>query len=151
MHRKEIREGALKRRPQVAKENLEVIKLPQERENVPQSPEELVKLASQDRVQRRSAEETVAEVESAPREREQKRTAEAPVEDVSLVSQERVQQQIAEAQLTGKFPQERISERTQIVDEPVPQILGGSWSRRNECKTGVCSAQWSVPPGTSWR
>ena len=34
-----------------------------------------------------------------------------------------MQQRIAEAQLTGNFHQERISERTQIVDLPVPQVL----------------------------
>ena len=52
----------------------------------------------------------------------QQRTAEVPVEFVRLVSQERVQQRTAEAQLTGNFPQERISERAQIVDVPVPQV-----------------------------
>ena len=55
---------------QVVKENLEVIKVPQEREDVPQSPEEtvefvkLVKLVSKERVQQQTVEETVA----APRE-----------------------------------------------------------------------------------
>ena len=42
---------------------------------------------------------------------------------MTLVSQQRVRQRIAEAQLPGNSPQERISERTQIVDVPVPQIL----------------------------
>ena len=45
--------------PQVVKENLEVIKIPQEREDEPQSPEETVeflKLVSQERVLQRSPE-----------------------------------------------------------------------------------------------
>ena len=68
---------------------------------------------------------------------------EETAELVKLVSQERVQQRIAEvqvefggggltgtsataeAQFTEDFFQERISERTQIVDVPVPQIFGG--------------------------
>ena len=33
-----------------------------------------------------------------------------------------MQQRTAEAQLTRNFPQERISERAQIVDVPVPQV-----------------------------
>ena len=41
---------------------------------------------------------------------------------MKLVSEKRVQQRTAEAQFTENFPKERISERTQIVDEPVPQI-----------------------------
>ena len=47
---------------QVVKENLEVINVPQEREDVPQSPEktvELVKLVSQERGQQLTVEETV--------------------------------------------------------------------------------------------
>ena len=71
--------------------------------DVPEMPVELVKLISQERVQQR--------------------TGVVPVDLVKLVSQERVQQRIAEAHVTGNFPQERISERTQIVDVPVPQIL----------------------------
>ena len=71
--------------PQVVKEDLEVIKVPQKRYVVPHVPEETAEL-------------------------------------VKLVAQERVQQRTVEAQFTGDFPLERISERTQIVDEPVPQI-----------------------------
>ena len=47
---------------EVVNENLEVIKVPQEREDVPQSPEEtveLVKLVSQERVQQRTVEGTI--------------------------------------------------------------------------------------------
>ena len=47
---------------------------------------------------------------------------EETAELLKLVSQGRVQQRIAEAQLTGNLPQERISERTQIFDVPVPQV-----------------------------
>ena len=46
---------------------------------------------------------------------------------VELVLRERVQQRSAEKEILEifeNFPQERISERTQIVDVPVPQILG---------------------------
>ena len=78
--------------PQVVKENLEVIKVPQEREDVPHLPEEtvkLVKLVSQERGQQRTAEvpmphseeESVAVVTLAPRERVQHRTAEQ-IEDI---------------------------------------------------------------------
>ena len=131
---------------------------------------EMVRLVPHERVQQRTAQVPVESVSLVSQERFEQRTAEVPVEVVSLISQERVQQRTAEAQLTENFPQERISERTQIVDEPVPQILRDfprsasrsvhtssicqcrrffeSWSRRNECKTEVCSAQWSVPPGT---
>ena len=89
-------------------ENLEVIKVPQEREDVPQSPEDtvnLLKLVLQERVttaDRRVA-ETVAVVGLAPRERVQHRTAEQiedlpqhpeeTVEVVTLVPQEQAQQQ----------------------------------------------------------
>ena len=77
--------------PQVVKENLEVIKVPQEREGVPQSPEEtveLVKLVSQGRGQQRNVEvpmlhsekETVAVVGLASRERVQQRSAEQVAE-----------------------------------------------------------------------
>ena len=92
-----------------SREGLKVIQVPQEREDVLQSPEavELVKLVSQERVQPRSAEkidyvpqspqETVEVVSLALQERVQQRTAEVLVEFVRLVSQERVQQRIAEA------------------------------------------------------
>ena len=49
---------------------------------------------------------------------------------MKLVSQERVEQRTADAQFTVNFLQERISECTQIVDEPVPQIFGISPQER---------------------
>ena len=72
---------------QVVKENLEVIKVPQEGEDVPPSPEEtveLVKLASQERVQQRSLEKN----EDVPQSAEE--TVEL-VQLVKLVSQEQWQ------------------------------------------------------------
>ena len=66
--------------PQVAKENLEVIKVPQEREGVPQLTEgtaELVKVVSKERVQQRTA-ETGAVVGLAARERVQRRGGVGP-------------------------------------------------------------------------
>ena len=87
----------------------------------------MVGLAPRERVQHRTAEQiedipqfrdqTVGAVTLAPRERVQQRTAEVPVEFLRLVFQER--------QLTENFPRSasRSLERTQIVDEPVPQIL----------------------------
>ena len=109
----------------VPEETAELVKLvSQERvqQRTAEMPVDLVKLVSQERVQRRTAEVPVEVVSLVSQERVQQRTAEVPVEVVSLVSQDRVQQRIAEAPFTGNFPQERISERTQIVDEPVPQI-----------------------------
>ena len=47
---------------------------------------------------------------------------EKTAELVSLVSQERVQQRTAEVQFTENLHQERISERTLIVDVPVPKV-----------------------------
>ena len=47
------------------------------------------------------------------------RVPEETADLVKLVSQKRVQQQFME-----NFPRERITERTQIVDEPVRQLLG---------------------------
>ena len=91
--------------------------------NVPEETAELVKLVSQERVKQRTAEVQVDSVKLVSLERVQQPTAEVPVVSVSLVSLERVQQRIAEAQLTRNSLQERISERTQIVDVPVPQIL----------------------------
>ena len=51
--------------PQVVKENLEVIKVPQEREDEPQSPEETVKWVSQERVLQRSPEKIEDEPQSS--------------------------------------------------------------------------------------
>ena len=91
--------------PQVVKENLEVIKVPQEREVVLQEPEEiaeLVKLVSQERVQQRSVEETI--------------------ELVKLVSQERVQRTAETVAVVGSVPRERVQHRTAQQIENIPQF-----------------------------
>ena len=132
--------------PQVVKENLEVIKVPQEREDEPQSPEEtaeMVKLVSQERVQQRTAEVPVDVVELVSQEQVQQSTDEVPVDLVKLVSQERVQQRTPRRSPRGIFPRsasrsehrsslsqcrrlrkrpcERMQQRT--VDAPTPQLL----------------------------
>ena len=101
--------------PQVVKENLEVIKVPQEREDVPQMPEEtveLVKLVSQERVQQRTVEETVELVKLVSQERAHQWTAEVPMPH----SEEEA------VAVVGLSPRERVQHRTAEQIEDIPQV-----------------------------
>ena len=108
--------------PEVTAELVKFVSQERVQQRTAEMPVDLVKLVSQARVQQRTAEVPVDLVKLVSQERVQQWTAKVQVDLVEVVSQERVQQRTAEAQFMGNLPQERVSERTQTVDEPVPQI-----------------------------
>ena len=131
--------------PQVVKENLEVIKVQQEREDVPQSPNETVRV--QEQMQQRNTEETTEVVSLAPQERMQQRTVEEMVHLINLVklvSQERVQQRTAETvAVVGLAPRERVQHRTAEIVAVVGLARGASRAlrHRNECNSELSMRQ----------